>query len=468
MLCIISRGFLFVVLGLLTTTAGALPITGITGGGQPFDNMQPSLVINEFVQPSGLFPGNSSSSNTIGSIRMFAGNFGPGGAPLAQGQLMSIAQNTALFSLLGTTYGGNGLTTFALPDLSGRVGAGWGPVLLGEQNGTRNQTLSAAQLPVHAHTLQGGGLTGNAGGAQPFDNRQPSLGLNYVIALQGIYPTQNGGGGAGGNVYIGQVAQFAGNFAPQGFAFADGQLLSIAQNTALFSLIGTTYGGNGVTTFALPDLRGRTVIGTGQGPGLTNRDLGEVVGVEQQTLTTAQMPAHTHGLPPSADMTDVTGGSQPFSNMQPSLAMNYLIALQGAFPSRGGGNGIFGDEVFVGELILFSGNFAPAGWAVAAGQLLPIAQNTALFSLLGTTYGGNGVTTFALPDLRGRALMGAGDGWMVGDVAGTEAVTLSLAQLPAHIHTLADSANVPEPHGALLFVSALGLLGAFRGRAGRK
>jgi microcystin-dependent protein len=174
--------------------------------------------------------------------------------------------------------------------------------------------------------------------------------------------------------FIGQIILFAGNFAIRGYAMCNGQILSIAQNTALFSILGTTYGGNGQTTFALPDLRGRVPIGPGQGPGLPNVSLGEVSGTVSQTLTVNQMPAHNHllganagnandSLPanayPAAAViptdgnksvsafntgTDGTtmnpgvvrpsGGSQPFSIMQPYLGLTYLIALEGIFPSR--------------------------------------------------------------------------------------------------------------------------------------
>ncbi len=174
--------------------------------------------------------------------------------------------------------------------------------------------------------------------------------------------------------FIGQLILFAGNFAPQGWAFCNGQLLSIAQNTALFSILGTTYGGDGVSNFALPDLRGRAPVGFGQGPGLSNYNLGQQTGSENVTLTQAQMPAHGHNLGAQAspgnalspagaflaqgdagrsgtvnDYTTSTtspttlnqasvqpaGGSQPHPNIQPVLAMNYIIALQGVFPSRG-------------------------------------------------------------------------------------------------------------------------------------
>ena len=164
--------------------------------------------------------------------------------------------------------------------------------------------------------------------------------------------------------FIGQIMLFAGNFAPRGWAFCNGQLLPIAQNQALFSILGTTYGGDGRVTFALPDLQGRSPMHWGNGPGLTPRTLGERSGAETVTLLQNNLPAHTHaflassaagaGDPenrsvaaakaygPAVSLTNfapssigATGGSQPHDNMQPYLTINYMIALVGIFPSRG-------------------------------------------------------------------------------------------------------------------------------------
>src|SRR5436190_2042206 len=282
---------------------------------------------------------------------------------------------------------------------------------------------------------------------------------------------------------LGEIMLVPYNFAPRGWAFCQGQILSISQNTALFSLLGTTWGGNGQTTFALPDLRGRTTIGTGPGPGLTNRALGETGGVEQfslsasnlpphahtlpnttcttltvgagpglssqtlgqiggtedSTLTVAQMPAHQHSIDPPGSFTGTTGNNQPQGTMQPTLALHPVIALEGIFPSRGGGSGSV-DEPLLGQIDLFAGNFAPSGWAFCDGQILSIAQNTALFSLLGTTYGGNGQTTFALPDLGDRLAVDFGQGLGLSNVDlgqswGTESVTLNESQLAAHTNS---------------------------------
>jgi microcystin-dependent protein len=173
--------------------------------------------------------------------------------------------------------------------------------------------------------------------------------------------------------FLGQIMLVGFNFAPQGWAFCDGSLLSISQNTALFSLLGTTYGGNGTTTFALPDLRGRAALGFGNGPGLSPYVLGQSTGSETVTLTAGQMPAHNHLVaanaangnvlsPSGADLAQSegrggpsntystppmtapvtldpatvqpSGGSGPHPNIQPVLALNYIIALQGIYPSR--------------------------------------------------------------------------------------------------------------------------------------
>lgn len=454
--------------------------TGIAGAGQAFSNYQPSLVLTQRVQTQGVFPCRGcgyGAGATLGMVRSFGFNFG---VDQAQGQLLPIAQNTALFSILGTTYGGNGKTTFALPDLAGRVaiGAGTGPGLgtydLGGQYGTAEVTLTAANMPGHAHGLPGGGVTTIAGGSQPFDNMQPSLGLNYLVQVEGIFPPRNGplelGAGidqdpnfVAGSSYIGQVALFSGNFEP-GWMIADGRLLSIAQYTALFAIIGTTYGGDGQTTFALPDLRGRAIVGAGQGPGLANVSLGETLGEPTETLSAQEMPVHDHDLAAGGGATDLAGGSQPVSQYQASLGLNYLVALQGIFPGRDTPLG--SDETYLGEIIAFSGNFAPRGFALAQGQILSIAQNTALFSLFGTQFGGNGQTTFALPDLRGRVMLGAGSNFFVGQQFGAATTTLAEANLPPHTHDYVVANIVPEPETWALLVLGFGLIGgALRRRA---
>jgi microcystin-dependent protein len=150
--------------------------------------------------------------------------------------------------------------------------------------------------------------------------------------------------------FVAEIRLFAGNFAPKGWAFCQGQILSIQQNTALFALLGTTYGGDGRSTFALPDLRGRVPVGQGQGPGLSLRDLGETGGASTVALLESELPAH--GQPASTQpattnratsAVPAAGGryapppasaSQPHENRPPALGLHYIIALQGIFPPR--------------------------------------------------------------------------------------------------------------------------------------
>jgi microcystin-dependent protein len=168
--------------------------------------------------------------------------------------------------------------------------------------------------------------------------------------------------------FIGQIKMFGGNFAPRGYALCDGQLLAITSNSALFSIFGTTYGGDGRTTFGLPDLRGRVPLSSGTGPGLSPRSLGSRAGAETVALTSATNPAHSHtptarAQASGADSTTPTnaslavtpaystlganadmgtssatvansGSSQTHNNVQPFGVVNYIVALIGVFPSR--------------------------------------------------------------------------------------------------------------------------------------
>ena len=170
--------------------------------------------------------------------------------------------------------------------------------------------------------------------------------------------------------FVGEIRMFAGNFAPRGWALCDGQLVQVSQNDALFSLLGTIYGGDGRTTFGLPDMRGRIPIHAGQGPGLSPRGLGAKFGSERETITSNHLPDHNHGfmasdntadsgypadavvahtdtepavyysdgLAPDTDFPEdtlsKTGGNQPHNNMMPFLCVNFIIAWFGVYPSR--------------------------------------------------------------------------------------------------------------------------------------
>jgi microcystin-dependent protein len=170
-------------------------------------------------------------------------------------------------------------------------------------------------------------VTGSQGNGQAFSNYQPSLVLTQSLATSGPFPPRDGTATA---QYLGMIHSFAGNYTAFGMPNADGQLKPISQNTALFSILGTNYGGDGKSTFGLPNLVGRVAIGTGQGPGLEDFVVGQEAGIADVTLTQANMPAHAHQFAPG-EFTSITGGNMPFDNYQPSLAMTYMIATQGIF-----------------------------------------------------------------------------------------------------------------------------------------
>jgi microcystin-dependent protein len=289
--------------------------------------------------------------------------------------------------------------------------------------------------------------------------------------------------------YAGQIILFASDFAPSGWALCDGSLLRIADYPDLFVAIGTTYGGDGESSFALPDLRSRVPIGTGHGPGMPDYTIGQAVGAETVKLTPAQLPQHNHPamaaqqqgqtntpagnvlLAPlsgeaaskyklaayaapgnqvalNPESVGSTGGSQPHANVQPFQAITYCIAL------KGGGAPL----PFLGQILLFPFGYAPRDFAPCRGEVLSISQNTALFSLLGIRFGGDGRATFALPNLKGSVPVASGQGvglskYNVGERGGQATVPLSPAQMPAHSHAFTVSDNTgsaTDPGGNVL------------------
>jgi microcystin-dependent protein len=375
----------------------------------PFDNMQASLALTQFIPLSGIFPGHNQDPQAdpggipLGSIRTFAGNFAPAGSPLAQGQLLPIVQNTALFSLLGFMYGGNGTSTFALPDLDGQT-------MIGGQQGFGSRPAIGSSDP----RLGNAQLPSSLGGSfQPIDNYQASLPVTYLIRTGGLVAV-----GGSGVDFIGQIVPFAGGFVPDGFLQANGQEVLINDYPTLFSFIGTTYGGDGNTTFAMPNLTGRTVVGAS-----SQVSLGEYFGQQTSLLLNSQLPVAAGG------------NGQPVDNHEPSAGLTYLIAATGIFPPHDSG-AIDPANQYLGEIVAvaFDGSLAPNGRFEAKGQLLPINQHQALFSLLGTMYGGDGQTNFALPDLRGRAAIGTGDEAQIAHVLGSNTFTLVPENIPGRLH----------------------------------
>ncbi|HUP50482.1 MAG TPA: tail fiber protein, partial [Thermoanaerobaculia bacterium] len=285
--------------------------------------------------------------------------------------------------------------------------------------------------------------------------------------------------------YTGEIRMFAGTFAPLGWALCDGSTLNASDYPDLAVALSPIFGGDGIR-FSLPDLRGRIPIGTG-GTGSTQRSLGTSGGQEFSRLSIDEMPAHSHPLsgsewpatsrsPRSGDrLAESQGriygppenrvtmsslalstrgdGGMPHDNMQPSLCVNFIISLSGSRPSDPDFEDPF--SAFLGEIKITAGDYAWAGWTERGrvyswmpcdGRLLSISQNSALFSLLGPFYGGDGRTTFALPDLRGRAPMHAGAGpgltpRFLSDSLGSETVTLDLSHLPTHNHSVLASSS---------------------------
>lgn len=256
---------------------------------------------------------------TLGMIQSFAGRSGAFGAPPADGRLLPVASNQPLMAVIGLSFGGDGVH-LALPGLTGRT-------------------------PVGGQQL---GLEG-----------PQTLALTYLLATEAT----------SGAPMPGMIVAFGGNYAPAGWAVADGSMLPISANVPLYHVIGQVFGGNPVA-FNLPDLDGFAAIGAGQAPGLPQVALGGRV-------------------------------AEPV----PALGLNYLINVAGDAPPAEGSGAFPQFASWLGQVVAYAGSAVPAGWAVCDGSLLDTGQYPALFAVLGTAYGGGG-PSFALPDLRGRILLG--------------------------------------------------------------
>lgn len=317
-----------------------------------------------------------------GEIRLFAGNVAPPGWAFCHGQPARIDTAPRLYAAIGIRFGGDGRETFALPDLRGRVPVHRsGRIAHGASGGAEAVVLAGTQLPDHSHGLPlaasadaGGGTraTGRAidvaaagggtvvglgkmtssGLGTTHPNVQPYLALNYIIALDD----------GDDSPLLGEVRLFAGASAPAGWQRCDGQHLAAGEYADLFGVIGTIYGGDGRETFALPDLRGRVALQAGRGAGLTTRRLGESGGEASVSLREDQMPPHEHdaelrvasvtggrallatGRGVAAQTTQVDaqrvvsvateerGDSAGHTNLQPYLALTYIIACSGRRP----------------------------------------------------------------------------------------------------------------------------------------
>ena len=324
-----------------------------------------------------------------GEIRLFAGNVTPTGWAFCHGQPASISSAPRLYEAIGTRFGGDGQTTFALPDLRGRVPVHRSSVIaLGAEGGSEVVVLDGDQIPSHQHAIPVGsrsagydrpgrralighvvpesgasdsavslGESTHTGSSNAHPNLQPFLCLNFIIALEG-------GSMHGAEPVVGEVRLFSGEAMPAGWTRCDGQLLDIQQFGGLYSVIGTTYGGDGRRAFGLPDLRGRIAMQAGYRQGLTARQLGEAGGSATVDLDADQLPSHVHDLKAVASVEaaqqqgrplgtvgiarrsgddreqrprvpvamGLAGGDGQHANLQPYLALTYLIAYDGRLP----------------------------------------------------------------------------------------------------------------------------------------
>ena len=312
------------------------------------------------------------SQPLAGEIRIFAGNYAPRGWAFCDGQVVNVSDCPELFAAIGSQYGGNGTSTFALPDMRGRVPAHRGRGLAhGQQGGSELADLATEHIPVHEHSGVSAGVSGVAGtkmtlrtdprpdtsvnGASTtyasgannaHDNMGPFLAIHFIIALSGNTSTMSIDA-----PFVGEVRVFAGRQVPAGWKRCDGQFIGPSEYPDLFATVGTTYGGDGRRTFAMPDLRERVAIHAGAGNELTLRKLGESGGSTGVTLAENQLPWHSHKVVDSAAsgalLVSDAGGNpvwtsaiasgnsvvtligEPHNNLQPFLALNYLIATRG-------------------------------------------------------------------------------------------------------------------------------------------
>lgn len=281
------------------------------------------------------------------------------------------------------------------------------------------------------------------------------------------------------------------------WTLCDGKKFSVAQFPALFKLLGFTYGGNSKEGFAVPNLVGLATVGAGSGSGLSSYALGGTAGAAAVQLTADQMAPHTHSLngsnilateqfpegkvlaeaglpggrndpdnkgymysPNAASVTTAfaassigtTGGGGSHGNMQPYVPIYHFIAIEGILPATSPEGAAaatapadrgLGDEQILGQVSLFASAKIPRGWLVCDGAELRINSYSSLFKLIGTTFGGDGVTTFRLPNLKGSCVIGAGGDYKLGASGGAALCALAASEIPAHSHTLYGDAGTP-------------------------
>lgn len=255
------------------------------------------------------------------------------------------------------------------------------------------------------------------------------------------------------DAFYGEIRIAAFDFAPKGWATCDGQLLRISDYWTLFSLLGSQYGGDGNTNYGLPDLRGRSPMCSSDS--LPN---GEMKGNEMTSLVSGPFVTPDG----STKVVDVLAPTD--NNMMPYLAANFIIALDGVFPLRSWGEyeNTYSDSAFTGEIRMVGFDYEPAGWFKCDGRLLAISQYKTLYKLIGTTYGGDGLTNFAIPDLRNRVPLHMGQGTgltmrSLADKGGSSTLNISTKVAGFGEGTQSIAAGVPDdgnlqPYTAVNFI----------------
>lgn len=376
---------------LLAVLAGAVGITALAT--DPVPLQQPTLAINYLIRIK-------ANSDSLGDIIPFAGGslLESDNVVPAHGQILAIADNVGLFSKIGTNYGGDGQSTFALPDLRGRsVGGRGASFAYAGTTGNSSVTLQPENLPPSL-----------GGTSVPVTRISPTIGLSQLVRYSGFYPS--GGTSVEGDL-IGEIrtsASFASPPAGSQFYMAEGQPIPSSdgpQITVFFTYFQKP--GSRPDEFYLPDLRDRVTITQGMTPGtLGSLTTGQIVGSNSFLLTDDVLP----GAP--SQMPILTYGA--------SIALNYGIVVEGIHPNA---NDAFSDyDYVIGQIVPFAFDLSrmPSNIVPLDGRLLSVSTYPALFSVIGTTYGGDGRSNFAVPDARGRTLIGAtGEPGILGGITET-------------------------------------------------
>ncbi|MDK2867457.1 MAG: hypothetical protein PWP51_2346 [Clostridiales bacterium] len=274
------------------------------------------------------------------------------------------------------------------------------------------------------------------------------------------------------NSQVGEIKIFAGNFAPKNWAYCDGQMLSKEKYKALYDLIGTTYGSDGDSTFALPDLRGRVPVHKGTGTGLSTYQLGQKRGEASVQLKEYQLPKHTHvfyvSTQPATDTNphnllianskinlykdakssekrvamasetiSETGGGKPHTNLQPFTSIAYIICINEETPTEGdaGSDEVLMDQ-FIGEVRAFSYYNVPKGWLRCNGKSFGINKYSSLYGVIDDQFGGKSHVEFNVPNITERIVIHRNNDFRVGFMGGTEKVSINNSEMPKHTHSL--------------------------------